>query len=306
VVDALSGVQFSLTAQGEEHRLEEVVERYVEQNPDATVLDELRFRQAEGAFQSGNLRASITDFEDFLRTANDEALIAAANLYVGRAYVDLGQPRDAEAYFRRVVERYPNASVRPEAAARLGALYLDAERYDDALALFRSLGAEAATPELGAEARLGEAEALLGLGRIADAEALFGAVIEAVPGTALADRAGLGLARAFEAQGEADEAVAFYRELGASSDEAAGAEAMVRLAEALFAQGDYQAVLTLADDLDVEDRFAGYPDRVAAVLLARARSFRRLGEPGRADEAYGRVIAAYPETPAAAEAQRER
>jgi len=306
VVDALSGVQFSLTAQGEEHRLDEVVQRYAEQNPEASVLDELRFRQAEGAFQSGNLRESITAFEDFLRTGTESSLLAAANLYIGRAYADLGQPDEAVPYLRRVVERYPTASVRPDAAARLGALYLDAERFDDALALYRSLGAEAATPELGAEARLGEAEALLGLGRVADAEALFGAVIETVPDTPLADRAGLGLARALEAQGETDDAIAFYRELAAASDEAAGAEAVVRLAQTLFAQGDYQAILTLVEDLGVEERFAGYPDRVAEVLLTRARAFRRLGEPGRADEAYGRVIAAYPETPAAAEAQRER
>ena len=306
VVDALSGVQFALTAQGEEHRLDEVVQRYAEQNPDASVLDELRFRQAEGAFQSGNLREAITAFEDFLRSGTDESLLAAANLYIGRAYADLGQPDQAVPYLRRVVERYPAASVRPDAAARLGALYLDAERYDDALALYRSLGAEAATPELGAEARLGEAEALLGLGRVADAEDLFGAVIETVPDTPLADRAGLGLARALEAQGETDDAIAFYRDLAAASDGAAGAEAVVRLAEALFGQGDYQAVLALVDQLDVEERFAGYPDRVAEVLLTRARAFRRLGEPGRADEAYGRVIAAYPETPAAAEAQRER
>jgi TolA-binding protein len=306
VVDALSGVQYALTAQGEDHQLDQIVQRYAEQNPDAAVLDELRFRQAEGAFQSGNLQEAITAFRDFVRTAEDESLLAAANLYLGRAYADLGQPREAEPFLRRVIERYPNASVRAEAETRLGALYLDAEQYDEALALYRSLGAEAVTPQAGAEARLGEAEALLGLGRVADAETLFGAVIEAAPGTALADRAGLGLARTLEAQGEMDEAIAFYRDLGTSDDAAAGAEAVVRLAEALFSQGDYQSVLALVDELEVEDRFAGYPDRVADVLLTRARAFRRLGEPGRADEVYERVIAAYPDTPAAAEAERER
>lgn len=306
VVDALSGVQYSLTAQGDEYQLDEIVQQYAEQNPDAAVLDELRFRQAEGAFQSGNLREAITAFQSFIRTAQDDALIAAANLYVGRAYADLGQPREAEPFLRRVIDRYPNASVRPEASARLGTLYVDAERYADALTLFRSLADEAATPEAGAEARLGEAEALLGLGRVTDAEALFGAVIESVPNTPLADRAGLGLARALEAQGRADDAVEFYRDLAATNTDAAGAEAVVRLAEALFAQGDMQGVLAALDRLDVENRFAGYPEEVADALLVRARAFRRLGESGRADEAYQRVIAAYPDTPAAATAQHER
>ena len=306
VVDALSGVQYALTAQGDEYQLDEIVQQYAEQNPDASVLDELRFRQAEGAFQSGNLVESISAFQSFIRTAKDDALLAAANLYVGRAYADLNQPREAEPYLRRVVERYPNEDVRPEATARLGALYLDAERFADALTLFRSLGDEAVTPEAGAEARLGEAEALLGLGRAADAEALFATVIETVPNTPLADRAGLGLARTLEAQGRADDAIDFYRDLTASNEDAAGAEAVVRLADALFARGDAQGVLAALDRLNVETRFAGYPDEVAAALLVRARAFRRLGEPGRADEAYQRVIVAYPDTPAAATAQRER
>ncbi|MEM1041711.1 MAG: tetratricopeptide repeat protein [Bacteroidota bacterium] len=304
VVDALSGVQFALTAQGEEHRLDEVVRQYADRNPNAGVLDELRFRQAEGAFQSGNLRVAVEAFEDFLRTARDRELQAAAYLYLGRAHADLGEPDRAEPNFRRVVERFPRADVQPDAAARLGALYLSAERWDEALALYRSLSAGAATVEAGVEARLGEAEALLGLGRAADAEALFDAVAASVSGV-LGDRAWFGLAQAAEAQGRRDEAVGGYERLATERDDELGADALVRLAEALL-PGDPQGVLTAVERLDMDNRFAGYPDQVAETLVALARAFRALDEPGRAEETYQLVLDAYADTPAAVTAERER
>ena len=267
VVDALSGVQYALSAQGEDHLLDEVVERFAEQNPDAGVLDELTFRQAEGAFQSGNLRDAIADFEAFLRTARDPELRAAANLYLGRAHAELGDDARAEPYLRRVVEQFPNADVQPEAAARLGALWLDAGRYDDALALYQSLGTEGA---LGAEARLGEAEALLGLGRAAAAETLFVSVVETASGSALEDRARLGLGRAAEAQGRTDEAVRLYERLATDTADEVGADALVRLAETLFAQGNPSGVLAALERLV-------YRRAVRGVSRAGRRRARRPG-----------------------------
>ena len=306
VVDALSGVQFALTAQGEEHRLDEVVQRYAEQNPDASVLSDLRFRQAEGKYQAGNLREAIADFEQFLRSGEDPSLLAASNLYVGRAYVELGEPDRAEPYFRRVVERYPNAGVRPDAAARLGALYLDAGRPDEALALFRSLAQEADSPEAGAEARFGEARALLALGRAAEAETLFTAVTEAVPGSPLADRATLGLGRAQEALGRPDEALRLYERLAADNDAETGANALVQLVQTLTRRGDTARAVTAMSRLEVDTRFAGYPDQVAEALLLLARAYRADGETGRADETYQLIVDAYPETAAAAATRTER
>ncbi len=304
VVDALSGVQYALTAQGEDHRLDEVVRQYAERNPEAGVLDELRFRQAEGAFQSGDLRAAVDAFEDFLRTARDAELRAAAHLYLGRAWADLGEPSRAEPYLRRVVEQLPRSEVQPEAAARLGALLLGAGRYGEALDLYRSLGAEAATPEAGAEARLGEAEALLGLGRAGDADALFDAVAASMSG-ALGDRARLGLARSAEAQGQSRTAVRLYEQLATDDEDEVGADALVRLAGALLAT-DPSAVPAALERLGIPDRFAGYPDQVAEALLVLARAFRALDEPGRADETYQIVLDAYADTPAAETAARER
>ena len=305
VVDALSGVQFALTAQGEEHQLDEVVRQYADQNPDASVLGDLRFRQAEGKYQSGNLRESIADFQQFIRSGGDASLLAAANLYIGRAYVERGEPGQAETYLRRVIDRYPNATVRPEAASRLGTLYLDAERYDEALTLFRSLGDEAATTEAGADARLGEAEALLGLGRAADAEMIFGSVVKEVPGTPTAARATLGLARSYEATGRFDAAIDFYEEVVANDDET-GAEALVHLVNAHIQRGDIGGAVSALDRLEADTRFAGYPDQVAESLLLVARAYRDAGESGRADETYQLVIDAYSETPAAAAARSER
>jgi TolA-binding protein len=89
-------------------------------------------------------------------------------------------------------------------------------------------------------------------------------------------------------------------------DDALGAEVASRLAGSLHAQGDAQGVRDATDRLRVEQRFSGFPEYVSEVLLARARAYRRLGQPGRAQETFDRVIQAYADTPAAAVARRER
>src|SRR5690606_23170452 len=245
-------------------------------------------------------------FEQFLRSGEDPSLLAASNLYVGRAYVELGEPDRAEPYFRRVVERYPNAGVRPDAAARLGALYLDAGRPDEALALFRSLAQEADSPEAGAEARFGEARALLALGRAAEADTLFTAVTAAAPGSPLADRATLGLGRAQEALGRPDSALRLYDRLAADNDAETGPNALVQHRQTLTRRGDTARAFAAMSRLEVDTRFAGYPDQVAEALLLLARAYRADGETGRADETYQLIVDAYPETAAAAATRTER
>lgn len=305
VVDALSGVQFALAAQGQEDRLDEVVDRYRQQNPNAPVLEELRFRQAEGKFQSGNLEAAVADLTAFLREARDPGLRAAATLYLGRAYAELGRTAEAQAHLRRAFEA-GGPDVRAEAAARLGSLYLEAARYREALDLYTALGAEAATPEAAAEARTGQGIALLGLGRPGEAQARFEAVLETAPDAPQARRARLGLARAHEHQGRATEAIRAYQRLADEDEDELGAEAAARLGAAHLAAGDAQAAIAALDRLDVETRYAGHPEQVAEALLVRARAYRRLGLPGPADESYQRILRAYAETPAAATARRER
>lgn len=305
VPDALSAVEMTFGALGREDEVARVVERYAERNPEATATDELRFRQAEGRFQRGDYAGAITDLTALLNRSRDPELIPPTLLYLGRAYAESGDAANAERFLRRLIDNHPRSPLAAEASRRLGQSYLGQRRFDEALPLFRAATDAAETASEGAEARLGQAAALIGLGRTSEAEPLLTAVMNEAPTTAIAMRARLRLADVLEATGRRDAAATHYTAVASGDDGALGAEAAARLASALLARNDFQGVITTTDRLRAEERFTGFPERISEVLLARARAFRGLGQSGRAQEVYDRIVRAFPETPAAAVARRE-
>jgi len=306
VADALSALELSLGALGRDDEVARVVETFAAQNPGVEGVDELRFRQAEARYQRGDTRGAISDFRALLDRTADPNLRAPLLLYLGRAHGDLGEAQQAEVFYRRLLDRHPESPLRGEAGRRLGQIALDRRQPGDALPLFRQAAAEADSPADAAEARLGEASALIALRRHAEAEPLLQAVVADAPSAATAARARLRLADLYDATDRRRQAAVLYEEVARAEDDALGAEATARLAAALVASGDAQGALDATDRLRFEQRFAGFPEHVSEVLLARARAFRRLGQTGRAQETFDRVIQAYADTPAAAVARRER
>jgi TolA-binding protein len=305
VPDALSAVEMTYSALGREDEVGRVVERFAERNPEATATDELRFRQAEGRFQRGDYAGAITELRTLLDRTRDRDLIPPALLYLGRAHAETGDAANAERYFRQLVDGHANSPLAAEASRRLGQLLLRQRRFEEALPLFRAATDAAETASEGAEARLGQAAALVGLGRTGEAEPLLTAVVNEAPTAALAMRARLRLADVLDATGRRDAAVGHYTNVASGDEGALGAEAAARLAATLLARNDFQGVIAATDRLRAEERFAGFPERVTEVLLARARAFRGLGQTGRAQETYDRIVRAFPDTPAAAVARRE-
>lgn len=306
VPDAVSAIEVTLAALGREDEIRRIVDRYAQQNPGSGGIDEARFRQAESRFQRGDLDGSIADFNALLGATRDPELRAPVLLYIGRANLQLGRHAQAEQAFGRLIAEHPSSPLRPEAERRLATRYVDVGRFDEALPLFRRAQRDADDETEAAEARLGEALALVGLRRFGEAEPILRAAATDAPNATLAARARLRLADVLDQTGRSAEAARAYEELARDESGDMGAEAASRLVASLWTRGDAQGLLSATDRLDVERRFAGFPERTAEVLLHRARAFRRLGQDGRAQEVYDRVLSAYPDTPAAAVAGRER
>src|SRR5690625_7659796 len=51
VADAAAGMQYALSAEGDDRRMEAVIDSFAAQNPNSPVVAQLRFRQAEVKYQ---------------------------------------------------------------------------------------------------------------------------------------------------------------------------------------------------------------------------------------------------------------
>ena len=83
---------------GDQDRADEIIEEVARENPDSPMVDELRFRQAEATYQSGDVDRALQLFRRFVRRSTSESLLPEAYYYLGEIYVDREQPEEARTY----------------------------------------------------------------------------------------------------------------------------------------------------------------------------------------------------------------
>ncbi len=305
VLDAIAGIQYALVALNREDEVSAVVDSFVQQHPDSPLLDEVRFRDAEIKFQSGDFEAAIAAFQRFIRTARTPRLLAAAYLYLGKAYAELERYEEAIAYLQQLIARYPNREESLEAGLRLGEIYLSQERYADALELYRKLETQSQKPEVRATIRYHQGISLMFLGRLNDAARVLEQVVqETEAGSPLHNQAKLALARVQDQQNATLQALTLYREVAQSSSDETGAEALYRMAEILHRQGKKAEALEELKRIPV--LFPGFSDWVARSYLLQAEIYRERGQKGMAQQLYERVLREFPHTPFAQIAANEK
>jgi TolA-binding protein len=302
--EAASSLFFALDAMGRRDRASAVVDSFAAENPTSNVVEELRFRRAETAYQSGRIDEALRLFRQFLRTSTDESLLPEAYYYLGLIYDDRNDPSQAVTYLTPIVEQYPESRRHGQAALRLGDLRMDQERYDAALSAYRT-AAESATGEgLIAQARYGQSTALLQLGRTDEAEQLLQRVLENSTSGPLQASAQLGLARIHEQEGRTDAALSLYQTVANRSESETGAEALFRLGRLYAEQGQPRQAITTLERMSA--LFAGYPEWNARALLAQANAHRALGQTDEAAVLYDKVLQEHAGTRFAQTAQSEK
>ncbi|MBO6576193.1 MAG: tetratricopeptide repeat protein [Rhodothermales bacterium] len=302
--DAARGIQFALVASGDDERSSAIIDSFAVANPQSPLLDELRFRQAEVRYQSGQPDAALNDLLAFIRSAQDTRLLSEAYYYLGSIYSEQGQGTEAETYLREIMTRYPDSPRRVDAALQLGRIYLERGSHGRAEQAFSQAAAATGQGERRAEAVYGRSMALLAQGQVSEAEALLQEIVDAAPDDAGSMPAYLGLGRIYQQRGFSDRATTYYRRAASGSRGEAGAEALFRLGSMLRTAGNARgAIEELAR---MPTLFAGYSEWMARGYLEQARAFEAIGDRGEAVLMYENVIDFYPERPEAETARTER
>lgn len=302
--DAARGIQFAFVATGDDDRSSAIIDSFAVANPNSPLLDELRFRQAEVRYQSGQPDAALNDLLAFVRRAEDSRLLSEAYYYLGSIYADRGDDTEAENYLREVTERYSTSARTPDAAIQLGKIYLESGRLTPALASFRLAADRAEQPGQRADAIYGQGMALMGQGRVSDAEVLLQEVIDDGSDDEATAAAYLGLGRIQAERGFNDRAGSYYSRAASTSRGEPGAEALFRLGALLRRSGDPRGAIGELSRMPT--LFAGYSQWMAQGYLEQARAFAAIGERGEAVLMYETVIDYYPERPEAETARSEK
>jgi TolA-binding protein len=187
-VDALDGLAFALEAQGRGDEVETAVadaERRVTA-PDARAR--IRLSRAQSALAAGEDSLAVVRLEALLGSGDATGEVEAeALLALAGAYTATGDPTSGARALRRLLTRYPDSPLAPEAQLQLAGVLLDTG--DAQAALDVAAGYPALYPddaERVAAALALEADALDALGRAPEADDRRRALVERYPDTAAA------------------------------------------------------------------------------------------------------------------------
>lgn len=182
VTDALDGLRFVLEAQGRADEVDAAVAEAVARTTDPDALARIRLGRAQSALAAGQDSLAVAQYEALLSSGVTGETEAEALLALSGAYVSTGRPADGARALRRLLTRYPDSPLAPEAQLQLVDALLLAGDAEDARAVaagFPELYPDDA--ERVAAALVLEAEALEALGRTDEAEGRLRLLVQRYP-----------------------------------------------------------------------------------------------------------------------------
>ncbi|MEM6644642.1 MAG: tetratricopeptide repeat protein [Bacteroidota bacterium] len=305
VADAITGMQNALIILDDEARTTAIIDSFATANPDSPIVDQLRFRQAEVQYQTGQLDAALASLQQFIRSSGDASLLPEAYFYMGSIFEERDQKQEATSYFRQLLRSYQGSPRAPEAARRVGAMSLDSGDARRALEAYQQMETLAGEDGLLiAQARYGQGLALMQQGRNDEAERLLQDAIDRAPDAPETAPAVLGLARIKERQGEATEAARLYRTIAQNNRNDEGAEALYRLGDLLLRSGNPSGAVETWSRMAT--LFGSFYEWNAQSYLGQARAFVQMGRSGEAKRIYEKVENEFSGTPYADTATQEK
>lgn len=279
------------------------------QTPAAPIAADAQFMVGQGHVEAKRFAEAVGPLEKYLAARPDGEVADTALAHLVHARLELGEPDAARAALDRLAARFPASKVLAPSRLRVAEGSLAARRYDAAAEQFeRAAATPGADPAVAARARLGLGWARLEGGKPAEAAAAFAAFLAASPADPLAPEAALARARALEAARQTEPALAAYAKV-AEAYPRSEAAAPARLARArLLVEAKRPAEAAAAYAAFAAD-FPEYKPKDAAapgfdaVLAEWGWALVDADRAAEADKVFARLLAAFPDSPHAADAR---
>lgn len=296
IIEAINGIQYAQLSSGRSDSSSVILEDFLSDNPRSSTADQLRFRQAETVFQTGDYEGAIREFRQYLRITNSEELIPQAYANLGEAYNQTGQTGMAIEAYNSIVQEYPESDLFAPALTAMGRLHYQSGEYNRSHEIFSQLLEE--SPRFRQEAYIGMANASLATNNTERAGSEYEAALEVNSGNAAAK---VGLGKVALKEKNYNEAESYLQPVAEKNTTEIGAEAQFFLGELQKQQGNFEVAIEAYAKVKV--LFEAFDLWVSEALLATAESHIRLGNRGEAVGILNTITETYPGTAAAERAQ---
>lgn len=297
IIEAVNGIQYAMLAAGEEDKSSELLESFIQENPQAGTADRLRFRQAEFLLRTADYAGAVEAFRDYIRVTNSQQMLAEAWYNLADAYRQLGDINNAMLAYETLVSDFSRNARAESALLNLGTIEFSRKNYDKALEYFNQLRTR--TTRLRNEANIGLGDTYLALNRIDEAGQAYRRVLQVNPNF---EAALLGEAKVLVRNRQFEEAIPKLKEISDRNVVEIGAEALywIGYSQQQLRRND-EALQTFSQ---VRVLYEAYVYWVSMSYIRTAETQRAKGETNESRATYQSVIDRYPGTEAAELARR--
>ncbi len=297
IIEAVNGIQYAQVSSGRSDSSSAVLENFIDQHPQASMADRLRFRQADNRMQSGDYQGAIDEFQQYIRITNNQELLPDAHFNLANAYEQTNQTAKAVEAYQKVVEKYPDSQRAAPSLAALGRIAYARANYQRSFDYFSQLAEQGSNYRQ--EAYIGMGNAQLAMTNIDQAEEQYQAALDGDPNFAPAK---VGLAKVDMERGNLQAAKDQLSLVAEANTTEIGAEAQYLLGVANQKQGNMEAAVKAFTNVNI--LYEAFDDWVAKALLKKAESYIQMGQRGEARSTLNTLVKDFPGTPQAKEAQK--
>jgi tol-pal system protein YbgF len=303
VADALSGIQYCLLAQGKQQEAVQVIDRYIEANPGAAIVEELQLKKADLLYNQKQYAAAVNEFQAFVSKYPNSQHAATALFWSAKSLAALNRLSEAASTFERAAGTSgASAQLAANALLEAGQMYFQQKQYDRALRLFSSLESKYPTADAAAEASYMKGRVFWENGDLQEAKNQFEFVIQKQPASDAAARSKVSLAQMSLKAGDVAKAQTFAQEVATSRNDAIGAEAQYLIASIFAERREWQNAVTAY--LRVRYVFPSFEEWVTKAYLGLGIAHENLKDIPKAREAYQNALRLKKDEQSVAEAQR--
>lgn len=297
IIEAVNGIQYAQLSSGKSDSSSAILEDFLAEHPQTSMADRLRYRQADNLLQSGNYKAAIGQFRQYIRITNNQSQLPDAHFNLANAYEQTGQIEKAINEYQTVVSQFPKSERAAPSLAALGRIAYDRVNYQQSYDDYKRLSQEGG--EYRQEAYIGMGNAQLAMNNLDMAAQEYQAALDQ---NSDYDPAKVGLAKIAIQKENYQKANDLLTLVAQSNTTEVGAEAQYLLGVVHQKQGQYEEAVKAFSNVNI--LYEAFDEWVAKALLKKAESYIQLGQRGNARNALNTLIKNYPGTPQAKEAKK--
>lgn len=291
-IEALRGLQESLSLLGRNDEAIEVGKAYVQANPNGNVQEQISMKTIEIFMRKGDYGNAAKEYQDFLKKYPDSELSAEAMFLLAKSQMGMGDMDAARQTLSLLYSKYESSDFASQGVMQLALLELKRANVSRADSLFDLVIRKYSGTELAAHATYEQANLAMGRGDTARALNLY-ANAGLMNAGEFSQQAMYRTAMYYRSQNADDSSRKYFRMVSTSSDNTSlAAECVYRIGESYLSLRDYANAMIAFDE--VRRAYDGIEDWYTLSLIGLGECYEKSGSTAKAREIYQTVIILHP------------